>query len=1403
MLPTALIKLGNAEKTTGSIRCLLDTGSMLNIVTVDSLANHDFQIRPNITKIFGIEGNLGLRATGIVYCGIYNNRVPSKLVAYAHFVVVAKLDIQTPSCSLSSALAMDDNTSSLADPEYFNRGPIGAIIGAGTLAELIYNADGMTSGLKMMDTALGRVVLGTEIDVFAGGNQGTVAVIHEGTFEELNQALTRLWEMDDVPENAEMSPDDLWCEKQFAETHRRDATGRYVVELPIRPEKLLTLGNTRERALRLFFAMERRLLKNPDWQAKYVAFMQEYEADGHMIEAYDVPNDDGIRVYISHHALSADKKFRVVFNGSMESSNGMTLNKTHCKGPRLQSDLSDQINLFRTGKVAMTADIRKMFRMIRVSPKHYNRQRIFWRESTKDRLKEYFLVTVTYGLASSSYLAVKALQQCGSDHADQYPMATKITKTNFYMDDLLYSTNSVEEAIESRKQLDQCLGKGGFVLAKWSSNENGVLMANEMQTEIEFKEPDSTSILGLKWTPSTDMLKFKMKPYDRAITITKKSIVSEAARLYDPSGFLGPVTLRSKLIIQDTWRNGTDWLKEVNPEIRQRWLDFSDDIRNAEKFEIPRWIGTTAESRIELHIFNDASKKAMASVAYIRHTDTKGMASAMLVNSKNKLASISTIMSIPRMELNACTIGAKMAGKIATTYSIPKEDIYLWTDSEVVLHWLNRSPHESKLFVGHRVQQIQARILTRNCRYVPSKENPADILSRGTSVTELLALKSWLNGPEFLKSSEEAWPIWSKHKSSKQSLDEVEKEIIKKRGAILAMLASRVQNGQIIEELIIDTQSEYRSALRATAYVFRFIANCRKCIANRRRQVDTESQAEHIESNDDSDVPVVAAVTRKRTAGIVQDQAKRRKRILDGIVSATKGNVLARVIDPKIADLLEHVPPIDQDEYEVAERYWVKYTQKHTYKTEYRQLEKHRPLPDKNPISSFSPFIDGHGCIRIRGRLQEADIPYEQKHPYLLHGKTTLAIRLMEDAHARTLHGHVQVAMRFLREKFWIEQLRNGMKNIIHKCPVCVRYNRKASEQMMGSLPADRCNLSKPFSTVSVDYGGPYKVKSWTGKKTHVETKAYFAVFVCCATRAAHLEPVSDATSKAYLAAMDRVIARRGTIRTIRSDCGLQFVGCIKELESALQTWNFGELQAEMAKRGIVWYYNTPYASHKAGLHEAAVRSAKYHIKRAVGEHILTFEEFSTLLARVEAVLNSRPMIAMSDDPNDMNPITPAHFLHGESIVRPLGPSVKDTPDNRLDRWELLHKMEQRFAQWWRHDYLAFKQQRNKWKAPKENMSVGELVFLVDDNLPPGQWLIGRIESTIPGRDGLVRNVVVKTKHGNYTRDITKCCHLPIIPEAAKIVSSRSSEETKQYIESGTHSIESEAETGTESGNEA
>ncbi|XP_035217313.1 uncharacterized protein LOC118190664 [Stegodyphus dumicola] len=317
----------------------------------------------------------------------------------------------------------------------------------------------------------------------------------------------------------------------------------------------------------------------------------------------------------------------------------------------------------------------------------------------------------------------------------------------------------------------------------------------------------------------------------------------------------------------------------------------------------------------------------------------------------------------------------------------------------------------------------------------------------------------------------------------------------------------------------------------------------------------------------------------------------------------------------------------------------------------------------------------------------------------------------------------------------------------------------------MGNLPKHRVTLDRPFFNCGVDYAGSISIKFNKGRGTK-STKGYIALFICLATKALHIEAVSDLTADAFLAALRRFSARRGAPSHIYSDNATNFVGANRKLSEIQRLWaSLPKNEAvahHLTQASIEWHFIPPASPHFGGIWEAAIKSTKYHCKRVIGETLLTFEELTTLLAQIEAILNSRPLCSVNNTDIDcINILTPSHFLTGDVILSP--PELPLTsPANIRNRWDLLQKMRKDFCKSWTKAYLSSLQTRKKWKDTQPNMKIGDIVLLLDDGHLPGSWPLGQVVELHHGTDGLVHVATVKTKNSVFKRNIHKLAPLPI-----------------------------------------
>ncbi|XP_062557524.1 uncharacterized protein LOC134222387 [Armigeres subalbatus] len=369
----------------------------------------------------------------------------------------------------------------------------------------------------------------------------------------------------------------------------------------------------------------------------------------------------------------------------------------------------------------------------------------------------------------------------------------------------------------------------------------------------------------------------------------------------------------------------------------------------------------------------------------------------------------------------------------------------------------------------------------------------------------------------------------------------------------------------------------------------------------------------------------------------------------------------------------------------------------------------------------------------------------------------------MEHFHKTLLHAGPQLLLGVVRQQFWPLGGRNVARQVVHRCLRCYRTKPSTVQQFMGELPSPRVIVSRPFTKTGVDYFGPVYIRP-APRRTAV--KAYVAVFVCLCTKAVHLELVTDLSTERFLQALRRFIARRGRPSDIYSDNGTNFVGARNQLTELFRMFKDNQhhdrVTTELAENGVQWHFIPPKAPHFGGLWEAAVRSAKNHLLKVIGETVVSSEDYATLLAQVEACLNSRPLVPMSDDPDDLQPLTPAHFLVGSSLQSLPDVNMKAVSSNRLNQYQLIQQKLQHFWNRWKREYLIQLQARTKRWKPAIPVQPGKLVVIKDENAPPIRWKIGRIIALHPGEDNVTRVVTVKTATGELKRPVEKICILPI-----------------------------------------
>ncbi|XP_075157610.1 uncharacterized protein LOC142230873 [Haematobia irritans] len=657
----------------------------------------------------------------------------------------------------------------------------------------------------------------------------------------------------------------------------------------------------------------------------------------------------------------------------------------------------------------------------------------------------------------------------------------------------------------------------------------------------------------------------------------------------------------------DIWKRNVDWDKPVDETIENRWLQIQESLPHINEIEIPRFVLTSVQYQFEIHGFADASLLAYGCCIYIRAPVENDFKVTLLI-AKSKVAPV-VQQSLPRLELCAALLLSRTWEKIRNKFDTYNYRVFFWSDSKIT-------------------SEIQNLTHNISWKHVSSKENPADVVSRGCLANELEST-IWFTGPQFLSRPEREWPNGANIFTELPS-KEMRKSALKITTTTESIIGS-----------IITRSSSYLRILHVIVYVHRFIDRVKK----------------------------------------------------SSYVTA--------------------------EELQIA--FWtvVHHIQKTTYEEEIERIKSELDL--KPHLQKLSPFIheiefrkQKRGILRVGGRLANSPLPFDAKFPALLPKDHRFSKLFVEYLHRKHYHAGAKCLIGILRQNVWIVNARDLVRKVVRNCIHCFKYKPKLQQQIMGDLPADRLNAHRPFLVSGVDFCGPfYTTFRIRGKAPY---KTYVAIFVCFASKAVHIEVVSDLSTDTFLLALKRFIGRRGILIRLYCDNATNFVGANSKLadfrKRYLDSANIEALQKYSAMTGFQFSFIPPRSPHFGGLWEAAVKSTKSLLVKNISQANITYEELQIVLVEVEAILNSRPLTARCDDPNDGEALTPAHMLIGSSLLS------------------------QQFWKQWSRDYILDLQQKSKWYKTYPNIKEGTLVIVHEDNTPPQHWLLARVTKAIPARDG-------------------------------------------------------------------
>ncbi|XP_076384529.1 uncharacterized protein LOC143263451 [Megalopta genalis] len=753
-MTTAIVEVAGRDQPSIPCRALVDTCANANFITEEFVAKLQLPVTKSAATIET------LNAMRTVTSKIVKTTIKSRLSNYKRdltFFTIPRIAGFVPEEPIDRDQLSIPANIPLADPHFYRPAPVDMLIGSGPALASLSIGQINLSARGNLDLVLQKTQLGW---IIGGSAPARKPQTTRKTFlTKLSFDLRRFWKLEEGPSERHLSSEEKRCEDHFTQHLQRNETGRYVVALPFNGRESM-LGESRSRAFNRFLALERKFSRDPALKTEYSTVINEYLALGHLTQVgSDEPQSPGF--YLPHHAVvkssSATTKVRVVFDGSSKSSCGLSLNDALMIGPTIQDDMWLLLLRFRMHVYALTGDIEKMYRQFLVRPEDRKYQRILWRNANHE-VTTYELNTVTFGLSAAPFLAIRCIHQLANDEESQFPAASRTLKRDLYVDDLLTGADTLEEAQTVRNQVINLLAKGGLNIRQWRSNEPRLLTdlsAQQVHPKV-FGDATTVKTLGVVWDATGDIIRFTVN-HNVTTRVTKRSILSSVAKIFDPLGLLGPVTILAKLMIQQLWQLKVDWDESLPVGIHTEWSTFAEDLVHLNHLSFQRNVTQSGNRKIELHGFCDASERAYGACIYVRSISTSGRIRVHLLCAKSRVAPLKTV-PLARLELCGASLLATLTTSVQGALGTDPAAITFWTDSTIVLNWLHKEPSGLKTFVANRVADVQGKTDINAWRHVRSHNNPADLLSRGQAPAQFIKNQHWRHGPTWLSTHKSTWP---------------------------------------------------------------------------------------------------------------------------------------------------------------------------------------------------------------------------------------------------------------------------------------------------------------------------------------------------------------------------------------------------------------------------------------------------------------------------------------------------------------------------------------------------------------------------------------------------------------------------------------------------------------------
>ncbi|XP_075706846.1 uncharacterized protein LOC142741353 [Rhinoderma darwinii] len=1068
----------------------------------------------------------------------------------------------------------------------------------------------------------------------------------------------------------------------------------WVAPLPYRPQRQ-RLPNNREQVYKRFVSLRHSLQRKPEMRDHFFTFMEKIFQNGHAELAPILPDSEE-RWYLPLFGVYHPKKpgqIRVVFDSSAKYE-GVSLNDVLMSGPDLNNKLLGVLLRFRKDSVAFTADIQQMFHCFLVKKEHRNFLRFLWykdNDPSKD-VTEYRMKVHIFGNSPSPAVAIYGLRRAAQDVETKYGTdVRRFVEKDFYVDDCLKSMPTNETAICLLKRAQEMLALSNLRLHKIASNSQKVMEAFPPHDHSkDLKDLD----LGIDSPPMHRSLGLLWDL--KADTFTFQASREEK-----------PFTRRGVLSAISSLYDPLGFAAPVTIEGKAMLRDYTREVSNwdaplpmKERATWTAWRNSlTALSG--LHI-----PRPYASVP-----TTKVETQRLCVFCDASVKAIAAVAYLKTIDTSGqCHVGFVMSrAKLAPLleHTIPRLELcaaVLAVElAELITTELNMEIKDAEFYTDSKIVLGYICNLTR--RFYVYVSNRVLRIRRSTSPEQ------WHYVPTHLNPADQATRSVAANRL---------KDTIWFTGPTFLYRPMHSTAETAMFELV-DPHADVEIRPLVSA-------------------LHTETLDSHLKSHRFSRFSTWGSLVRAITC-------------LTHMARSYKTTSSADKRDCKGWHRCKHV--YTALDLEQAKNVIIRAVQHDIYAKEIDCVIGQRPVPKDSVLRKLDPVIDENGLLRIGGRLKEAKVDFAEKHPLIVPGQHHIATLLVQHHHEQTRHqGRLFTEGALRSAGLWIVGAKRCVCRFIFKCVTCRKLRGMSQTPKMANLPYDRLSTDPPFSNVGLDVFGPWSVVVRQTRGSRANGKRWAVMFTCMSIRAVHIEVIESMDTSCFINALRRFIAIRGPVKHIRSDRGTNFVGAARELQlsSNLDAKN---IERYLSGQGCTWTFNPPHSSHMGGAWERMIGIARRildSIFLQVGSTKLTHESLTTFMAEVSAIINARPLIPISSDPDDPTVLTPATLLTQKTDTICTPPGEFNAKDLYRSRWRQVQSLSNTFWDKWKKQYIPTLQPRRKWQISKPNLQPGDVVLMKDCQSRRNEWPLGLITKTFPSKDGNIRKVEVKVRKQSETK---------------------------------------------------